>query len=82
MEVIEGHHYIGFMKQKREVKRNIFEELTAIQLKMEKLPKLSPSEKTKLDSSIAIDQLYNSSKLEGSMLTEEAIEKAVFGYGQ
>ncbi len=70
------------MKQKKEVKRNIFEELTVIQLKMEKLPKLSPSEKTKLDSSIAIDQLYNSSRLEGSMLTEEAIEKAVFGYGQ
>ncbi len=69
------------MKQKRELKGNIFEKLTAIQLKMEKLPKLSPVEKAKVDSSIAIDQLYNSSKIEGSMMTEEAVEKAVFGYG-
>jgi hypothetical protein len=60
--------------------KGTLEKLTALQLEIEKLPKLSPVEKAKLDSSIAIDQLYNSSKIEGSTLTEEAVEKAVFGY--
>lgn len=52
-------------------------------LKEEKITKtlrpLTEVEKAKLEQEIAIEQLYYSSKLEGSHLTSEAIEKAIHG---
>ena len=46
---------------------------------IEALPPISAVEKAKLDQSIAIDQLYYSSKAEGTHLTEKAIDKAIHG---
>lgn len=53
--------------------------LVDLQLKADKLPRLSFLEKAKFDQSLAIDQLYYSSKLEGSNLTKEGIEEAIHG---
>jgi hypothetical protein len=47
---------------------------------IEKLsPRVSSVEKVKLENSIAIDQLYYSSQLEGTHLTKEMIEAAIHG---
>lgn len=54
--------------------------LVEIQGKIQKLPELPDVEKTKIEHTIAIDQLYNSSKLEGTRLTDKRIDKAIFGY--
>ena len=43
------------------------------------LPSLSAVEKAKLDNSLAIDQLYYSSKVEGTNLTDTMIERAIHG---
>ena len=53
--------------------------LIDIQDRIESLPPLSVIEKAKFEQEIAIEQLYNSSKLEGSNLTEKMIEKAIHG---
>lgn len=53
--------------------------LASLQLKNNKLPDLSHVEKTKFDHALAIDQLYYSSKLEGSHLTKTDLEKAIHG---
>jgi hypothetical protein len=54
-------------------------ELVGLQLEVEKLPPLSDVEKAKFEQSLAIDQLYYSSKLEGSDLTKKMIDKAIHG---
>jgi ribosome-binding factor A len=66
---------------KRAIKQidNSMAKLIELQLKAEKLPRLSFLEKTKFDQGLAIDQLYYSSKLEGSTLTKEGIEEAIHG---
>ena len=53
--------------------------LVDLQVEAQKFPKLLPVEKAKFDQSLAIDQLYYSSKLEGSNLTKEGIEEAIHG---
>lgn len=53
--------------------------LVRLQLEDNKLPDLSHVEKTKFDHALAIDQLYYSSKLEGSHLTKTDLEKAIHG---
>lgn len=53
--------------------------LVDLQLEDNKLPDLSHVEKTKFNHTLAIDQLYYSSKLEGSHLTETGLEKAING---
>lgn len=53
--------------------------LVDLQLEAQSLPQLSIVEKAKFDQSLAIDQLYYSSKLEGSALTREMIDKAIHG---
>ena len=55
------------------------ERLVALQIKTDKLPPLSDVEKAKFDQALAIDQLYYSSKLEGSALTKKMIDKAIHG---
>jgi hypothetical protein len=53
--------------------------LVGLQLEADKLPDLSHVEKTKFDHMLAIDQLYYSSKLEGSHLTRSGLEQAIHG---
>ncbi len=68
------------MKKSKIVKKGDWaQKLLDLQLESEKLPKLSPQEKAKLEQSFAIDQLYYSSKLEGSSLTTEMIDRAIHG---
>ncbi|HUY69818.1 MAG TPA: hypothetical protein VMU70_02295 [Candidatus Tyrphobacter sp.] len=51
--------------------------LVALQLETQKLPPLADVEKAKFDQALAIDQLYYSSRLEGSALTKKMIDKAI-----
>ena len=59
--------------------RNWLEKLVNLELETRELPPLSDIEKAKLDQSLAVDQLYYSSRLEGSALTKEMIDKAIHG---
>lgn len=61
--------------------KGIVSDLVDLQIKVEKLPPLPDVEQAKLDQSIAIDQLYYSSKLEGTNLTNTMIENAIHGEG-
>lgn len=53
--------------------------LVDLQITTSELPQLLPLEKAKLDHTLAIEQLYYSSKVEGSNLTKEMIDKAIYG---
>lgn len=55
----------------------IIEQLVALEAEVRKLPELSPLEQAKLDHDRAIDDLYYSSKLEGTHLTHARIEQAI-----
>ena len=55
------------------------ETLLDLQLKSQELRQLSPVEKAKLEHQLAIDQLYYSSKIEGSSLSTKMIERAIHG---
>ena len=57
----------------------LLSELAKIQLKVNSLPPLSDVEKAKLDQSFAIEQLYYSSQIEGSKLTNTMIQRAIHG---
>lgn len=59
--------------------RGLLSDLADIQLKVSALSPLSGVEKAKLDQSFAIEQLYNSSKVEGTKLTTTMIERAIHG---
>ncbi|MBI2406296.1 MAG: hypothetical protein HYV25_01810 [Candidatus Harrisonbacteria bacterium] len=67
------------MKTLKKKGRDVLPDLVDIQIKVEKLPPLSPVEKAKFDHSLAIEQLYFSSKLEGTNLTGKMIEDAIHG---
>lgn len=54
--------------------------LVEIHSKVKKMSKLPDIEKAKIENNLAIEQLYNSSRLEGTRLTEKKIERAIFGY--
>jgi hypothetical protein len=54
-------------------------DLVALQFEVANLPPLSDVEKAKFDQVLAIDQLYYSSKLEGSELTGAMIDQAIHG---
>ncbi len=58
---------------------NLLKKLVDLQIEAQALPKLSHVEKAKFEQQLAIDQLYYSSKLEGSTLTNEMIDKAIHG---
>ena len=60
-------------------KIDLMSKLIDLKLEAEKLPRLSDVEKAKFDHSLAIDQLYYSSKLEGSHLTKKGLEEAIHG---
>ena len=57
----------------------LLSDLAKIQLKVKELPPLSGVEKAKFDQSLAIEQLYYSSKVEGSELTNTMIQHAIHG---
>lgn len=68
------------MKKSKVIKKgDLLQKLFDLQLESHKLPPLLPREKAKLEQSLAIDQLYYSSKLEGSSLTTEMIDRAIHG---
>lgn len=60
-------------------KRDILTQLVDLQIQDKKLPELSHVEKVKFDNGLAIDQLYYSSKLEGSNLSRKALNEAIHG---
>jgi hypothetical protein len=67
------------MKTRKIIKQDkVLERLVDLQLQAEKLPRLSDVEKAKFDQNLALDQLYYSSKLEGSNLTREMMEDAIY----
>jgi hypothetical protein len=71
---------IVHMKARKAIKfEDQMRKLVGLQLEVEKLPPLSDVEKAKFDQALAIDQLYYSSKLEGSDLTTKMIDEAVHG---
>jgi len=45
---------------------------------LKKLPPLSPLDKAKLEHSIAIDHLYYSSKIEGTILNDKQLGNAIY----
>ena len=53
--------------------------LVKLQRETEKMPPLSELEQAKFDHSLAIDQLFYSSKLEGIDLTKEMLDVAIYG---
>ncbi len=68
------------MTKRKSIKgKSSLERLLDLQLESQKLPKLLPIEKAKLEQALAIEQLYYSSKLEGSTLTTEMIDRAIHG---
>jgi len=58
---------------------NLLSRLVENERELNKLPPLSPLDKAKLDNGRAIDHLYYSSKIEGSHLTSDKINKAIHG---
>lgn len=73
------------MKKLKQVKRtntsSIFSRIIDIQNEIKGLHPLSAVNKASLEQSIAIDQLYYSSKLEGTNLTDKMIKEAIHGNG-
>ncbi len=67
------------MKKTNKNKKSILSNIVELKKKIEKLPPLSVLERAKLENSIAIEQLYYSSKLEGSNLTHKMISSAIHG---
>jgi hypothetical protein len=61
----------------KEIER-LMSKLIDLQIEDDKLPDLSDVDKIKFDHMLAIDHLYNSSKLEGSHLTKNGLEKAIY----
>jgi len=57
----------------------LLKQVIAIESTLNKLPQLSTLGKAQLDHDRAIEDLYYSSKLEGSKLTPKRIEQAIYG---
>ena len=57
----------------------LLEQLVVIASALHKLPELSILEKVQLEQEYAIENLYYSSKLEGSDLTPKRIKQAIYG---
>lgn len=72
------------MKKKTTTKRvapsdRLLEQVLTIESALNKLPRLSVLEKAQLEHNRAIENLYYSSKLEGSNLTQKRIDQAIYG---
>lgn len=67
------------MKNKKQKKfETLIAELFTVEKDMRKLPELPELEKAQLEHSIDMGHLYYSSKLEGTHLTKERINKAIY----
>lgn len=64
---------------KKQTKSQLDKTLLDLQIETNELPQLSPVEKAKFEHTLAIDQLYYSSKIEGTTLSKEMIDKAING---
>ncbi len=53
--------------------------LVATEKTLQNLPELSELEKAKLEHARSIEHLYHSTKIEGTELTKERIDRAVYG---
>ena len=68
------------LKKKRDGKfDNLLSRLVDQEARLNKLPALNPVQRAKLDTNRAIDHLYYSSKIEGTHLSEQRIERAMNG---
>jgi hypothetical protein len=59
----------------------LLNEFFRVEESLKTLPELTGLEKAKFDTDIAIDHLYYSSKLEGTILSQQAIQKAIHAEG-
>ncbi|KKW14595.1 MAG: hypothetical protein UY55_C0006G0004 [Candidatus Jorgensenbacteria bacterium GW2011_GWB1_50_10] len=57
----------------------LLDKLVKKEREIQKLPPLLAPDKAKLENDFAIDHLYYSSRLEGTHLSDERIEKAIHG---
>lgn len=72
------------MKKNASIKKTtaserLLEKVVAIESVINKLPGLSILQKTQLEHDRAIENLYYSSKLEGTNLTQKRIKQAIYG---
>jgi hypothetical protein len=64
-------------KQRSTTLNTLLSRLVKVDADIQKLPPLSAVDKVKLDHDRDIEHLYYSSKLEGSTLTDERLDKAI-----
>jgi len=57
----------------------LLSKLVAVDSEIKKLPPLSAVDKVKLEHDRDIEHLYYSSKVEGTHLTDQRLEKAIYG---
>lgn len=72
------------MKIKRARSRNIdpqISKLIQIEQALKRLPPMTDLQRAKFENGMAIDHLYYSSKIEGTHLSKERIDKAIYGQG-
>ena len=65
--------------KKTTASEKLLEQVVAIELSINKLPELSVLQKAQLEHDRAIENLYYSSKLEGTNLTQKRIKQAIYG---
>ncbi len=66
------------LKRSTSTRGDLIDRFINVQNAVNKLPEFSAVERAKFEHSVAIDHLYNSSKIEGSHLNESGrIEKAI-----
>ena len=64
-------------KQRQTTLNSLLSRLVQVDSEIKKLPPLSAVDKVKLEHERDIEHLYYSSKLEGSILTDERLDKAI-----
>ena len=65
--------------KKTTASERLLERVVAIESVINKLPELSILQKAQLEHDRAIENLYYSSKLEGTDLTQKRIKQAIYG---
>jgi len=63
--------------RKAETSKVLLTKLFKLRAKVNKLPKLSAVERVAFDHNVDIHHLYNSSKVEGTILTSQQIQNAI-----
>lgn len=69
----------GIFKKRISNSERLLDQLLVVESSLRKLPELSILEKAQLDQHRAIESLYYSSKLEGTILTQKRIDQAIYG---